>query len=164
MRRTQEAHVMPVTGNVTSVPSADVKSVVAMVKLLARELEQLAQLADHLRVAAFLEAGWHARGQVSFQQRTLEGLDRALDRVRLLEDVDAVNVVLDHLADTAQMTLDGRQAVHDLFLVSLHAASPGPQGEGVQVRYNDCSAAVSTPSQVGWVRTSICWRAHREHQ
>ena len=35
----------------------------AITALLAGELEQLAELADHLVVAAFLEAGRHARRQ-----------------------------------------------------------------------------------------------------
>ena len=54
MRRTQEAQVIPVTGNVIS---CGLDSVVVIDKRsLSRQLEQLAQLADHLLVATFLEA------------------------------------------------------------------------------------------------------------
>src|SRR5438309_8201192 len=89
-------------------------------KSLACELEQLLELADHLHVTPFFEAGRHARAQMTFQERRLEGLERTLDGVRLLENVDAIFVCFNHLADAAEMTFDGRQAIEDLFLVGLH--------------------------------------------
>src|SRR5579859_6690839 len=88
--------------------------------LLAGELEQLAEFADHLRISALFESSGHAGGQVTFEQRALEGFHSALDSVRLLEDVHAVDVVLNHLAYTPQMTLDRGQAVQNLLFVGLH--------------------------------------------
>src|SRR5882762_547241 len=85
-----------------------------------RELEELAQLADHLVVTTFLESGRHARREVPFEQRRLECFECTLDRIRLFDDVHAVLVFLDHLADALQVTLNGGQAVQDLFLVALH--------------------------------------------
>src|SRR6185437_2718904 len=118
-------------------------------RLLSGELEQLTELADHLGIAAFLEAGGYARGEVAFEQRAFEGFDGALDGVGLLEDIDAVDVLLDHLANTAQVALDRRQAVQDLFLVGLHRCCSYPWGRGSRAHYRSCPGAASTPSPRG---------------
>ena len=68
---------------------------------------------------------------MALEERGLERLERALDRVGLLDDVDAVLVVLDHLADALQVALDGGEAIQDLLLVGLHVVCSHPPGEGV---------------------------------
>src|SRR5919202_726598 len=100
-----------------------------MERLLSGELEQFAELADHFGVTAVFEARGHTRPLVPLQVRALEGFDGALDGVGLLEDIHAVDVVLDHLANTAQVALDGGQAIQDLLLVGLHCYSR-PRWEG----------------------------------
>src|SRR5262252_4334911 len=118
--------------------------------LLSGELEQFTELADHLRVAPFLKTGGHARGEMAFEQRAFERLDGALDGVGLLEDVDAVDVLLDHFADATQVALDGRQAIKDVFLVGLHCALLLPLGEGVMcANYRVWASVLSTPSPRG---------------
>ena len=69
--------------------------------------------------------------EVALEQGRLERLQGALDGVGLLEDVDAVHVLLDHLADALEVALDGRQSIEDVLLVGLHVRlHPTPWGEG----------------------------------
>src|SRR5437867_3308799 len=125
-RRTHEAQVMPVIGRVTSflLSTATTRS------LLPRELEQLVQLADHLGVAAFPEPGRDAAVQVPLEERRLERLQGALDGVALLEHVDAIRVLVDHLADALEVALDRGQPVQQVLLARLHDRLPPPQGGG----------------------------------
>src|SRR5260370_1699644 len=109
---------------------------------LARQLEQLAQLADHLIVAALLESRGHAGSKMAFQERRFEGLQGALDGIGLLDNVDAVLVFLDHFADAFEVSFDGSQSVQDLFLVALHGRArfgwlliPTPWGRGLRGLY-----------------------------
>src|SRR5579859_2446936 len=133
---------------------------------LTGDLEQLAQLADHLVVAAFPETSWHAGGEVALQEGGLEGLERALDGIGLFDDLDTVLVFLDHLANAFEVTLDGRQAVQDLFLVALHgrarlafrlASPPHRGGEGCPEQCTGERGLMSTPSLGGWA--TLRWRS-----
>src|SRR5258708_33834429 len=93
---------------------------------------------------------------MTLEQRRLERLERPLDRVRLFDDVDAVLVFLDHLADALEMALNGGQAVQDLFFVALHGLAltllvraTHPRGEGVAKHCTGRALHVSTPSPPG---------------
>src|SRR5262249_46068786 len=122
---------------------------------LTRQLEQLAQLTDHLLVAALFEACRDARAEVALEQGAFERLERSLDGIRLVEDVDAVLVGFDHLADALEVALDGRQAVQDLLLVGLHRGAllshsyPSPGGRGLRESLVPFSPAVN-PLPGGW--------------
>src|SRR5207248_1281707 len=69
-----------------------------------REVEELRELLDDLLVTALLESLADAAVQMSGQQEAFELVDRALDRVGLLQDVDAILVFLDHPADALEMS------------------------------------------------------------
>src|SRR3989337_4115674 len=81
--------------------------------LLVRYLVQLHQLADHLVLAAVADAGGDAGVEVALQDHRLHLLDGAADRVRLLEHVRTVLIVLDHAADAGQVALDVVEAFED---------------------------------------------------
>src|SRR6266536_3097864 len=102
--------------------------------LAAGEREELLQLAEHLFVAALADALRHAVAEVAAQEHLLELLDRALHRVGLLQDVDAVGVVLHHLADAAQVALDVVETLDRVVLRCLHVSTlpyPYPPGGGL---------------------------------
>src|SRR5579875_545382 len=94
---------------------------VGMVGLPSRELEQLVQLFHDLVAAALAETGGDAGGEVAFEQDAVELVEGALDGVGLLENVDAVLVLLDHLANAFNVALDIREPVENVFLFRLHA-------------------------------------------
>ena len=55
-----------------------------------------------------------AAGDVVLHDQQRDGVDRGPQRGRLLEDVDAVLVALDHPADAPDLALDARQAAQQL--------------------------------------------------
>jgi len=57
----------------------------------------------------------HAAFEVASEDQGLELLDRAPDRVGLLENVDAVLVLFDHAAHALEMALDVIQALEGLW-------------------------------------------------
>src|SRR5207244_5195274 len=91
---------------------------------LARQREEVGELFDHGVVATLLEPGGDAGREMPAQQLGLELLQRALDGERLLQDVDAVGVVLDHLADALDVTLDRCETRVELALLCLHRMPP----------------------------------------
>src|SRR3990170_5062880 len=74
--------------------------------LPVRYLVQLHQLADHLVLTAVADAGSDAGVEVALQDERLHLLDGAADGERLLEDVRAVLIVLDHAPDARQVAPD----------------------------------------------------------
>src|SRR5262249_33746017 len=142
IRRTQLAQVMPVTGKVTcsnSGGSIEVLGGAWSIAILGfpGKLEQLAELADHLVVAALVEAGPDTAVQVALQQDALQLVDGPLDRIGLFQDVDAVLILVDHLADPLQVALDVGQPPEYVRFGRLHDEWPRlvlPPGEGFRLR------------------------------
>src|SRR2546430_2607736 len=86
IRRTHDAQVMPVTGNVIS--CVVFSMCVAMPgPLPPGKLKQLPKLLEHLIVAPVAEALADAAIEMAAEQYALELVDVALDGVSLLEDV-----------------------------------------------------------------------------
>lgn len=52
--------------------------------------------------------------EVILQQDRRDAPDRALNRLQLLDDIDAVRIILDHAYDTPKVTVDALQAVQDM--------------------------------------------------
>jgi hypothetical protein len=88
----------------------------------ARKREQLLQLSQDLTVPTVPDPIRDAMGEMSPQQHLLELFDRALNRVGLLQDINAVRIFLDHLADAAKVTFNGVQAPEGIALRCLHVS------------------------------------------
>src|SRR5262245_47035914 len=73
---------------------------------------------------------------MSGEECVLQLIDCALDGEGLLEDIDAIGVILDHLADTLQVPFNRREAIEHILLICLHVAfssgSPTPWGGGLK--------------------------------
>src|SRR3990170_3544373 len=105
--------------------------------LPVRYLVQLHQLADHLVLATVANAGGDAGVEVALQDHRLHLLDGAADRVRLLEDLRTVLIVLDHAADACQVALDVVEAFEDalpggVFHRDRLSHNPYPLGGGLR--------------------------------
>ena len=156
MRRTQEAHVIPVTGNVISCGRWSRDSVVVIDRAHLRDNWNSSPSSRIISVvAAFLEAGRDARGEVALEERGLEGFERALDGVGLLEDVDAVLVLLDHLANAlAGGPRWWRGGSGSVSCQLAWSSSPTPW-EGVRKRYSASSSVCQPPPRGGGTASSV---------
>ena len=80
-------------------------------------VEQSKEFSDDTRplVAVVALDGMRDAGlEVILQQDRRDTPDRALNRLQLLDDIDAVRIVLDHAYDTPKVTVDALQAVQDM--------------------------------------------------
>jgi len=139
MRRTHEAHVIPVTGNVTCSDAGDawllvfssLISTVACVMALLAGMGELALLGglggavleegekltdDALALARGLatDGGGDARLEVVLKEQRVHAANGALDRLKLLDDVHAVGVFVNHLDNAPQVAINTFQTVKDL--------------------------------------------------
>src|SRR5262245_37238088 len=103
---------------------------------IAREVIELHELVDDLALPTSLYALWDATLEVAFDQQRLELLQRLAHRIGLAQDVDAVLILFDHLADPPNVALDVIEALENVLFVRHH---------GLALFF------VTTPSQGVWV-------------
>ena len=80
-------------------------------------VEQSKEFSDDTRplVAVVALDGMRDAGlEMVFKQDRRDTPDRALNRLQLLDDVDAVRIVLNHAHHTPEVTVDALQAVQDM--------------------------------------------------
>jgi ABC-2 type transport system ATP-binding protein len=96
----------------------------------------------------------HADSDVAVEQAERDLVKRRLHGVELGHDVDAVAILLDHLRDSPDLTLDPGQAVEQLLLACgvapwragcLHALDNTPLGYYCQAMGRDSTAAATRP-------------------
>src|SRR6266496_1711947 len=90
-------------------------------------------LNDHIRFPAG-DTLRDARLQVVFQNEGLKLLDGLAHGIGLAQNIDAIFVFVDHLANTFEVPLYIIQAFNDFLLFSAHACSPlypRPGGMGI---------------------------------
>src|SRR6266849_4188305 len=110
--------------------------------LAACELEHVAELRQNLVLPAVSESCRYAAREMTAEELALETLQRALDRVGLLQHVDAIGVFVDHAFDRLDVAFDTREARPELMLlfhltrpptITRPVYYPSPGGEGVGV-------------------------------
>src|SRR5215469_258779 len=108
---------------------------------IARQVIELHQFLDDRVLAAAFDAFGHTAVQVPLQQQRLQFLDGLADGVGLAEDIHAILVLFDHLANAAEMALDIVQPLDHLSLFSTHRSlllkSPTPW-VGVYLNRTSC--------------------------
>src|SRR5689334_11838219 len=115
---------------------------------VASEVIELNEFLDHFALTATLDALRHAAMQVILEDQGLQLLDGFADGVRLAQDIHAILVVLDHLADAAQVPLDIVQPLDDISLVGAHRSLlyPYPLGRGSGDSIAHATSALTTIS------------------
>src|SRR2546428_2096407 len=114
--------------------------------LLACGGEDLGQLFDGLVGASLAERVGDAGGEMLFEDDRVDPLEGFFDRHRLLHDVDAVFVFLDHALDGFEVPGHRAEAAHHIVAdLGSHGRHPTPWGRGWGARIG------------GWPRISR-WR------
>src|SRR5262249_20423587 len=104
-------------------------------------LEDLEQFRDHALALLGIfaaDGGYHTAVEMPGQDKAVELVQRALDRLGLVEYVTAVGIVFDYPLNPAHMAFDGLEPVQQLVFVSVHlrvslcvSSHPLPRGMGL---------------------------------
>src|SRR5690348_14670247 len=100
---------------------------------IAREVVELHQFGDNGLFAALTDALRHAAMQMVFEDQHLQLLNGFAHGIGLAQDVHAILVVADHLADAVQVPLDVIEAFEHVLFIGFHSSllcSPLPPGYG----------------------------------
>ena len=87
-------------------------------------------------MAAVLDAGHDAAGQVLADDDAFELVDSALDRVGLFQDVDAIRALIHHPANPPHLALDSGKTAIDAFTILCSHRTNIPH------RVSDCQGAL----------------------